>query len=57
MELKNEDKAPLLTIRSAVEDDYDAIVEVWRSSGLDVRLAGRDRRPSYSEQLQRFPGT
>ena len=55
--MKKNDQAASLTIRSASEDDYDAIVDVWRSSGLNVRLDGRDRRPSYSEQLLRFPGT
>ncbi len=55
--MKNDDTKAPLTIRSATDDDYDAIVEVWRLSGLDVCLDGRERRLAYCEQLQWFPET
>lgn len=57
MEVKNDDITAPLTIRSATDDDYDAIVDVWRLSELDVRLDGRERRSSYSSQLRQFPET
>lgn len=44
-----------VTIRPAREGDYAAIVEVWRDSGLSVRLAGRDAPAAFAEQLAHFP--
>lgn len=42
-------------IRPATPDDYEEIVGVWTSSGLSVRITGRDNRPSFLRQLARFP--
>jgi predicted N-acetyltransferase YhbS len=42
------------SVRPATDDDYDAIVEVWRRSGMDVRLSGREGRSAYRLQLARF---
>ena len=44
-----------LPIRCATIEDYVQIVELWRVSGLSVRLRGRENKPAFSRQLKRFP--
>ncbi|MCH7839374.1 MAG: GNAT family N-acetyltransferase [Planctomycetes bacterium] len=44
-------------IRPAAPEDYDAIVELWAASGLEVRSAGRDSRGAFVAQRTRFPAT
>ena len=45
--------SPLL--RRAEPEDYGEIVEVWRASGLSVRLQGRESEEAFRRQLERFP--
>ena len=42
------------TIRNAVADDYDAIVDVWFRSGLSVRPHGRESKAAFLHQLERL---
>ncbi len=46
-----------ITIRAAREEDYAAIVEVWRDSGLSVRVAGRDAPAAFAVQRAQFAET
>lgn len=41
-----------LTIRDMTEDDYDAVVEVWRRSGLKFSANGRDSREGITGQMR-----
>jgi len=43
-----------VTIRPAMASDYDAIVNVWRESGSNVRTSGRERREAFEQQLAAF---
>lgn len=46
-----------VTIRPAREDDYAAIVDLWRDSGLSLRLSGRDAPAAFAAQRTQFPDT
>lgn len=41
-------------IRPARPEDYDAIVHVWRESGLKVAATGRESKASFDRQLAAF---
>ena len=43
------------SIRRAKPEDYGEIVEVWRASGLSVRLQGRESEEAFRLQLDQFP--
>jgi ribosomal protein S18 acetylase RimI-like enzyme len=43
-----------VSIRPARPDDYPRIVELWRESGLSVRLQGRESESAFSRQVERF---
>lgn len=48
--------APLdISIRPIKPEDYDAISALWLAAGLTVRPHGRDARPEFLRQLERFP--
>jgi len=42
------------SIRRAGPEDYGEIVEVWRKSGLTVRLTGRESERAFRRQLEHF---
>jgi len=46
---------PAFEIHEAVASDYDAIVDVWRESGLSAKTTGRDGREAFERQLRAFP--
>jgi ribosomal protein S18 acetylase RimI-like enzyme len=42
----------MISIRTLSVDDYDAICEVWRTSGVDYQPTGRESRTSFARQMQ-----
>ncbi|MFQ6106013.1 MAG: GNAT family N-acetyltransferase [Thermoplasmata archaeon] len=44
-----------MEIRELTIEDYDAIIELWRESGLSHRPRGRDSRPEMQRQMSLTP--
>ena len=55
MALTDRKKGTSPSIRRAKPEDYGEIVEVWRASGLSVRLQGRESEEAFRLQLDQFP--
>ena len=43
------------TIRRVAAGDYEALVALWAVSGVDLEIQGRESRPAFLRQLERFP--
>ena len=43
-----------MTIRRMKAEDYDAVMDVWRLSGLSVEPENRDSRESIARQLEKY---
>jgi len=44
-------------LRPATASDYDALIDLWRTSGSHIEPAGRESREAFSRQLGMYPGT
>lgn len=44
------------SIRAITADDYDPLVELWSTSGLDFQVQGRESREAITRHVYQFPG-
>ncbi|HDS01746.1 MAG TPA: hypothetical protein ENO07_06975, partial [candidate division Zixibacteria bacterium] len=44
-----------ITYRNLRPEDYDSLIQVWKASGLPVRLTGRDSREKITEHMKEQP--